>query len=135
MPEINVGSRILESAAEALAISKGRLETSSFRTHVPETVEVRRIRKQARMSRAQFATAFGLNISTLRNWEQGKRRPIRLRGPICRVSPPIRPTCCGFWRETPRKAPPDPSVACLPFDSGPVSPYPPRSQTTMTLSG
>lgn len=75
MPEINVGSRILESAAEALAISEGRLEASSFRTHVPETVEVRRIRKQARMTQAQFAAAFGLNVSTLRNWEQGKRRP------------------------------------------------------------
>src|ERR1700760_3511626 len=38
----------------------------------------RRIRSQTRLTQAEFAARIGVPIETVRNWEQGKRRP---RGP------------------------------------------------------
>jgi putative transcriptional regulator len=38
----------------------------------------RRVRSQTRLTQAEFAARIGVPIETVRNWEQGKRRP---RGP------------------------------------------------------
>ena len=38
----------------------------------------RRIRSQTRLTQAEFASRIGVPIETVRNWEQGKRKP---RGP------------------------------------------------------
>ena len=37
--------------------------------------EIVEIRKKFRASQRQFARMFGISVETLRNWEQGKRRP------------------------------------------------------------
>lgn len=39
-----------------------------------EVVQPREIRRELHMSQSQFASAFGIPISTLRNWEQGRRK-------------------------------------------------------------
>lgn len=39
-----------------------------------EPIEPREIRKSLKMSQSQFSDAFGIPISTLRNWEQGRRK-------------------------------------------------------------
>lgn len=36
---------------------------------------VREIRKGLKMSQPEFADRFGIELETLRQWEQGKRRP------------------------------------------------------------
>ncbi len=36
---------------------------------------VRAIRRRLRMSQAEFAAAFGFNVATLRDWEQGRSIP------------------------------------------------------------
>ncbi len=41
---------------------------------VGEVVQPREIRRELHMSQSQFASAFGIPISTLRNWEQGRRK-------------------------------------------------------------
>ena len=39
------------------------------------TVDVKAIRQASGMTQAAFAEAFGLRVATLRDWEQGRRRP------------------------------------------------------------
>ena len=40
-----------------------------------EKNEVTEIRQKLNLTQTQFATAFGISVSTLRNWEQGHRNP------------------------------------------------------------
>jgi putative transcriptional regulator len=60
---------------EAVAISRGELPGDVYRIHIPEQVDVKAIREQMGLSQPAFANRFGLSLYTLRNWEQGKRRP------------------------------------------------------------
>jgi putative transcriptional regulator len=69
------GSRIVESMKEAVAIARGAMPKSSYRVHIPESVNVKDIRAGMGLSQAGFAARFGLSLHTLRNWEQGKRTP------------------------------------------------------------
>ena len=69
------GKRIIKSMKEALAISKGELSTSTYRIHIPESVNVKAIREKMGLSQSLFANRFGLSVYALRNWEQGKRQP------------------------------------------------------------
>ncbi|WP_024508655.1 helix-turn-helix domain-containing protein [Bradyrhizobium sp. ARR65] len=48
----------------------GRAETG--------TIEVRDLRRRARLTQQEFAAKVGVPVETIRNWEQGKRMP---RGP------------------------------------------------------
>ncbi len=38
-------------------------------------VDVKKIRAQVGMSQNEFASAFGISVSTLRHWERGDRTP------------------------------------------------------------
>lgn len=38
-------------------------------------VDVRKIRDRLGLSQLKFALRFGFNLSTLRQWEQGRRKP------------------------------------------------------------
>jgi putative transcriptional regulator len=70
-----VGERIIEGLEQAIAWTRG--ENNNVRVtlvHVPE-VNIREVRAKMGLSRAQFATKFGLPPATLRNWEQGRSRP------------------------------------------------------------
>ncbi|MDR1970963.1 MAG: helix-turn-helix domain-containing protein [Treponema sp.] len=60
---------------EAIAISRGELPESTYKVHIPETVDVKAIRQRMGLSQPAFANRFGLSLYTLRNWEQGKRQP------------------------------------------------------------
>lgn len=66
------GERILRRVRETrAAIDAG----TPLAVHVPESVDVRRIRQALGMSQAEFATSFGFGLDAVRNWEQGRRRP------------------------------------------------------------
>jgi DNA-binding transcriptional regulator YiaG len=41
----------------------------------PQRVDVRAIREKMEMSQEQFAVEFGLEVATVRNWEQGRSEP------------------------------------------------------------
>ena len=43
--------------------------------HVPETVDVTALRRRTGLSQAAFSRRIGVSPATLRNWEQGRRRP------------------------------------------------------------
>lgn len=38
-------------------------------------IDVRKLRRDLKMSQSQFCGAFGINIYTLRKWEAGERHP------------------------------------------------------------
>ena len=64
---------LLESVKQGGAIMRGEMEPSrTFR--FPES-EVRKIREQYGLSQDKFATLMGISVATLRNWEQGRRKP------------------------------------------------------------
>ncbi len=48
---------------------------TSSRTATPDAVDVRATRHLTGLSQAKFAELLGIELSTLRNWEQGRRQP------------------------------------------------------------
>jgi putative transcriptional regulator len=52
-----------------------RLDGRQGRAVIPETVNVREIRDRLGLTQVAFADRYGLNIHTLRQWEQGLREP------------------------------------------------------------
>ena len=71
-----LGKKVLAGLADARKFAGG--STAGRRVHrvaVPEHVDVRTIRARLRMTQSEFATTFGFSLSSVRNWEQGKREP------------------------------------------------------------
>jgi putative transcriptional regulator len=69
-------NKILRGAREALSCAKG--ESKPHRVHkvaVPEKIDVAAIRARLKLSQQQFADRFGFSVASIRNWEQGIRRP------------------------------------------------------------
>jgi putative transcriptional regulator len=71
----DAGESILEGLEDALAYARGdKSRGTDHRVEVAD-VDVRAVRKKLGLSQEQFAAAFGVSASTVRNWEQGRRRP------------------------------------------------------------
>ena len=66
--------KIAEGLTEALAIARGQAKPA--RLHVPAEIDVRAIRRRTGLSQDDFATAFGFTINQIRDWEQGRARPL-----------------------------------------------------------
>jgi putative transcriptional regulator len=69
------GLELEESARHILAHLEGKEKLPFRHVVLPDEVDVKVIRKQARMSQAEFARAFCINPRTLQEWEQGRRKP------------------------------------------------------------
>jgi len=69
------GSRLIKGAKEARAIARGKADPKTYRVHVPTDIDVRKIRDDLGLSQTEFASRFGIPTATLRDWEQGRRRP------------------------------------------------------------
>jgi putative transcriptional regulator len=64
---------LVESIREAGRIRRGEVEPSRVTEFAP--VDVKAIRRRLKKSQAEFACMIGVSVATLRNWEQGRRRP------------------------------------------------------------
>lgn len=64
---------LLESVKEAKAIIEGEKEPS--RIFIYDELDVKSIREQFGLSQSKFASLLGISLGTLRNWEQGRRKP------------------------------------------------------------
>lgn len=64
---------LVESVKEAGQIRHGEAEASRITEFAP--VDVKSIRLRLRKSQSEFARMIGVSVSTLQNWEQGRRRP------------------------------------------------------------
>jgi putative transcriptional regulator len=70
--------RFAASVRQAGAIKRGELPPSRLTEFAP--VDVKAIRQRLGKSQSEFALMIGVSVSTLQNWEQGRRRPL---GPAC----------------------------------------------------
>jgi putative transcriptional regulator len=68
-----VFKELLESVKQGGAIMKGSMKTSRV-FQFPES-EVRKLRENYGLSQDKFASLIGISVATLRNWEQGRRKP------------------------------------------------------------
>ena len=64
---------IKQGLEEALDFSKGK-KTKAI-VHEFSPVDVKNIRNKVGMSQNEFASSFGISVSTLRHWERGDRSP------------------------------------------------------------
>lgn len=69
-----VFENLLASVKQMDEIARGARKPSRARA-VDVGVEVKAIRAKTRLSQVQFARLLNVDVSTLRNWEQGRRKP------------------------------------------------------------
>ena len=66
------GADLIEDMKLVLAHEQGKIELEQV---WPKPVDVKAIRKQVKMSQAQFSEAYGISKRALQEWEQGGRQP------------------------------------------------------------
>lgn len=64
-----VFDNIVEGLKEAIRFSNG--EDTGATVYTP--IDLKAIRKKQKLSQSKFAEEFGINLNSLKNWEQGKR--------------------------------------------------------------
>ena len=70
------GKSILAGLQDALAYAQGDTTRGAAHTvQVPDTVDVKAIRKRLGLTQVAFAQRYGFELSSIRNWEQGRRQP------------------------------------------------------------
>lgn len=77
-----LGSRMIQSAKEALAFAEGGA-SKGYIVHKP--VDVKALRTRLGLNQPEFAARFGLSVGTLRDWEQGRSQPDRPAQTLLRV--------------------------------------------------
>jgi putative transcriptional regulator len=66
-------NELMESVTQGGKILKGKMAPS--REYDFSTPDVRAIREKYGLSQTKFAKLLGISPATLRNWEQGRRKP------------------------------------------------------------
>jgi putative transcriptional regulator len=67
----------MQGLEETRAYLEGTADKRRYRVHVPETINVKKIRQRLGLSQETFAATYGFALSAVRDWEQGRRRPER----------------------------------------------------------
>jgi len=77
-------NELLESVRHGGAILRG--ENKPVQVYEFPEPDVRRIREQYRLSQDKFASLMGISVATLRNCEQGQRKPEAAARRLLRVA-------------------------------------------------
>jgi putative transcriptional regulator len=64
---------LIESVKQAGKIRRGEMRASRRFEFKP--IDIKRVRRKLGMSQSEFAMIMGVPLPTLRNWEQGRRKP------------------------------------------------------------
>ena len=83
---------LLESVKQAGEIARG--SRSASRSFKIDASTVKELRGLTKLSQPDFAALLGVEVSTLRNWEQGRREPTGQSSSAVQRLPP--------WRAAPR---------------------------------
>ena len=67
--------RIMRGLDEASAYARGDADTTKYRVHVPDAVDVAAIRAGLGLTQETFAARFGFSKGAVRDWEQGRKVP------------------------------------------------------------
>ena len=65
--------QLVASVKQAGAIKRGKMKPG--RRIQMDPADIKMIRKKLDKSQSEFALMIGVSVSTLQNWEQGRRRP------------------------------------------------------------
>lgn len=65
--------KLVASVKQAGKIKRGEIKASRVVDLKP--MDIRKVRKKLNLSQSEFALMIGVSLSTLQNWEQGRRRP------------------------------------------------------------
>src|ERR1700742_3200905 len=68
------GRRLIDAAREAVAIARG--DKKPARLHIPPEIDVLSIRSTLVLSQEDFAAEFGFTSNQIKDWEQGRSRPL-----------------------------------------------------------
>lgn len=71
----SLGSELVRSMREAVDYARGTGKMDEYAVHLPEDIDVRKIRNRLKMTQKAFAASFGFSLATVRHWEQKVRRP------------------------------------------------------------
>jgi putative transcriptional regulator len=71
----SVGREIITSLKEAVAWAGGEDVPVRVTTVQAPLIDVRAVRRRLGLSQSEFASKFGFQPATLKNWEQGRTRP------------------------------------------------------------
>lgn len=88
---------LIESIRQGGKILKGKATPSRI-FHL-DNPDVKSIRKKMGLSQAQFAKFIGINVATLKNWEQGRRKPegpARVLLGVAALHPEVLPDIVGI---------------------------------------
>jgi len=79
--------RLSVPAVENLSLMVGELKAAGVRaTHIAGTpVDARSVRERLGLTQEQFALRYGLDLATVKNWEQGRTQPDRASAAYLRV--------------------------------------------------
>lgn len=70
-----LGERVMSAARQARDHAAGKTRLTEYRPAIPDEIDVAAIRAKANLSQAKFAERIGVSAATLKNWEQGHRKP------------------------------------------------------------
>jgi putative transcriptional regulator len=79
------GADLVESAKQALAYAEGRSADARVFAVPGTPFDVATLRRRLGLTQAGFAERFGLSLASVRDWEQGRRRPDRTATALLRV--------------------------------------------------
>lgn len=65
--------KLVSSIKQAGKIRRGEMKAS--RVFDLKPTDIKAIRQKIKLSQSEFALMIGVSLSTLQNWEQGRRRP------------------------------------------------------------
>ena len=77
--------KIKAGLGDAKAYLEESADKSGYRIHVPNRVNVKKIRVRLGLSQESFAQTYGFALSAVRDWEQGRRQPDRSARILLRV--------------------------------------------------
>lgn len=66
---------IADGLREAITIAKGEADPSTYRLHIPPSIDVKAIRARTKLSQRAFAERHGFSLGAIRDWEQGRSNP------------------------------------------------------------
>jgi len=70
----NARDKIAAGLREAIAVARG--EEKPARLYVPPELDVKVIRNKTKLSQETFASSYGFTTQQIRDWEQGRHRPL-----------------------------------------------------------
>ena len=80
-------NELMESVRQGGAILRGEAKPSrAFDRSQEEAPDVAAVREQLGLSQPKMAALMGISVGTLRNWEQGRRRPEGAARTLLRVA-------------------------------------------------